>query len=97
MHSSLNPTLVVIQHMRSHHADHPRQCVVAEIPDSDSEFNRDLAAAQGVSSYPTIKFYPRDGSSPIPYSGARNEEGFVNVSPEEVACHNFLTTHNISS
>jgi protein disulfide-isomerase A6 len=57
------------------------QCVVAEIPDSDSEFNRALAQAQGVSSYPTIKFYPRDGSSPIPYSGARNEEGFVNVSP----------------
>ncbi|GHJ89087.1 hypothetical protein NliqN6_5489 [Naganishia liquefaciens] len=62
-------------------------CVVAEIPDSDSEFNRDLAAAQGVSSYPTIKFYPRDGSSPIPYSGARTEEAFVNFLNEHCGTH----------
>ncbi|KAJ9102043.1 hypothetical protein QFC19_004971 [Naganishia cerealis] len=62
-------------------------CVVAEVPDSDSEINRGLAAENGVNSYPTIKFFPKDGSDPIPYSGARTEEGFVKFLNEHCGTH----------
>ncbi|KAJ9092111.1 hypothetical protein QFC21_006977 [Naganishia friedmannii] len=62
-------------------------CVVAEVPDADSEVNRALAQKNGVNSYPTIKFFPKDGSEPIPYAGARNEEGFVTFLNEHCGTH----------
>ncbi|KAJ9111792.1 hypothetical protein QFC22_006451 [Naganishia vaughanmartiniae] len=62
-------------------------CVVAEVPDADSDINRALAQENGVNSYPTIKFFPKDGSEPIPYSGARNEEGFVTFLNEHCGTH----------
>ncbi|KAJ9099698.1 hypothetical protein QFC20_005631 [Naganishia adeliensis] len=62
-------------------------CIVAEVPDSDSEINRALAAENGVNSYPTIKFFPKDGSDAIPYTGARNEEGFVQFLNEHCGTH----------
>ncbi|KAL4062929.1 thioredoxin-like protein [Scleroderma yunnanense] len=51
-------------------------CVVANI-DADAALNKDLAREYGVASYPTIKFFPRDGKEVETYDGARTEEGFV--------------------
>ncbi len=47
---------------------------------ADEAVNKPLASEFGVSSFPTIKFFPADGSEPIAYNGARTEEAFIEVS-----------------
>ena len=45
--------------------------------DADAENARALAKEQGVTGYPTIKFFPKGSTEPETYSGARSEEAFV--------------------
>lgn len=52
------------------------QCVVANI-DADAQPNKEIAALYGVTSYPTIKFFPRGGKEVEAYEGPRSEEAFV--------------------
>lgn len=45
--------------------------------DAEAENSRALAKEQGVTGYPTIKFFPKGSTEPVPYAGARSEEAFV--------------------
>jgi len=45
--------------------------------DAEAENAKALATEQGVSSYPTIKYFPKGSSEPLPYEGARDEKAFV--------------------
>lgn len=53
-------------------------CVVAGM-NADDEQNRPVASKYGVSSYPTIQFFPKGSNEPIPYTQPRTEEGFAEV------------------
>jgi len=55
------------------------QCVVAQM-NADADENKAIASEVGISGFPTIKFFPKDGSDPVTYSKARSEEAFVEVS-----------------
>ncbi|KAF1846942.1 disulfide isomerase [Cucurbitaria berberidis CBS 394.84] len=45
--------------------------------DAEAENSKALAQEQGVSSYPTIKYFKKGSSEPLPYKGARDEKDFV--------------------
>ncbi|KAJ7475860.1 thioredoxin-like protein [Mycena latifolia] len=51
-------------------------CIVANI-DADDKKNKDLAQKYGVSSFPTIKFFPKGTTEPEAYEGGRSEADFV--------------------
>lgn len=50
--------------------------VIAKV-DAEAENARTLAQEQGVTGYPTIKFFPKGSTEAEAYSGARSEEAFV--------------------
>ncbi|KAH1283660.1 hypothetical protein KXW98_006359 [Aspergillus fumigatus] len=50
--------------------------VIAKV-DAEAENSKALAKEQGVTGYPTIKFFPKGSTEPITYSGARSEEAFI--------------------
>ncbi len=54
-------------------------CVVAQM-DADDAQNKPIAQEYGVTSFPTIKFFPKGGESPIAYNLGRSEAQFVEVS-----------------
>ena len=45
--------------------------------DAEAENSKALAKEQGVSSYPTIKYFKKGTTEPLPYEGARAEGDFV--------------------
>ncbi|KAF9736920.1 hypothetical protein PMIN06_010674 [Paraphaeosphaeria minitans] len=45
--------------------------------DAEAENSKALAKEQGVSSYPTIKYFKKGTTEPLPYEGARAEADFV--------------------
>ncbi|KAG0706801.1 protein disulfide isomerase [Suillus ampliporus] len=51
-------------------------CVVANI-DADAQPNKEIAGRYEVSSFPTIKFFPRGGKEVEAYEGPRTEQAFV--------------------
>jgi len=50
--------------------------LIAKI-DAEAENSKATAQEQGVTGYPTIKFFPKGQTEPEPYSGARSEEALV--------------------
>lgn len=56
------------------------QCIVGQM-NADEDQNKDIASEVGVSGFPTIKFFPKDGSEAVTYSSARSEQAFIDVSP----------------
>ena len=54
-------------------------CVVAHM-DADEADNKPIASKYDVRSFPTIKFFPRGSSQPIPYETGRSEGQFIEVS-----------------
>lgn len=50
--------------------------VIAKV-DAEAENARALAKEQGITGYPTIKFFPKGSTEPVPYAGARSEEAFI--------------------
>ncbi|KAJ5587376.1 Protein disulfide-isomerase tigA [Penicillium hispanicum] len=50
--------------------------VIAKV-DAEAENARAVAKEQGVTGYPTIKFFPKGSTEPVAYAGARSEEAFV--------------------
>ncbi|EPQ54104.1 protein disulfide isomerase [Gloeophyllum trabeum ATCC 11539] len=62
-------------------------CIIANV-DADAQPNRPLAEKYGVSSYPTIKFFPKGHKEdPEPYEGPRTEEGFVEYLNQKCGTH----------
>jgi protein disulfide-isomerase A6 len=61
-------------------------CIVANV-DADSPPNKPLAEKYGVSSYPTIKFFPKGSSEPVPYTGGRDEQAFTTFLNEQCGTH----------
>lgn len=45
--------------------------------DAEAENSKAVATEQGVSSYPTIKYFKKGSTEPLPYEGARTEKDFV--------------------
>lgn len=45
--------------------------------DAEAENAKALAKDQGVTSYPTIKFFKKGTTEPLPYEGGRSEKDFV--------------------
>ena len=55
--------------------------------DAEAENSKSTAEAQGVKSYPTIKYFPRGSTTPIPYEGARAEKDFVDFLNTNTGTH----------
>ncbi len=58
--------------------------VIAKV---DAEANKAVAQEQGVSSYPTIKFFPKGSKTPEDYSGGRDEKSFLSYINEKSGTH----------
>jgi protein disulfide-isomerase A6 len=54
---------------------------------ADAAENKEIASEVGVSGFPTIKFFPKDGSEPITYKNARSEEAFVDFLNQHCGTH----------
>ncbi|KAF2646084.1 disulfide isomerase [Massarina eburnea CBS 473.64] len=50
--------------------------IIAKV-DAEAENSKALATEQGVSSYPTIKYFKKGSTEALPYDGARTEKDFV--------------------
>lgn len=50
--------------------------LVAKV-DAESPDSKAIAQEHGVTSYPTIKYFPKGSTAPLPYEGARSEKDFV--------------------
>ena len=55
--------------------------------DAEGENSKATAQSQDVSSYPTIKFFPRGSNTPEDYSGARSEEALVSYINSKAGLH----------
>lgn len=51
--------------------------------DAEGADSKDVATEQGVTSYPTIKFFPAGSKEPIAYEGGRQEIDFINFINEK--------------
>lgn len=60
--------------------------LVAKV-DAESEDSKATASKQGVTSYPTIKFFPAGSKEAEAYSGGRSEEDFVKFLNEKAGTH----------
>lgn len=54
--------------------------VLAQVENADKAENKPLTEQYGVSSYPTLIFFPKGGAEHEKYVGGRTEEAFVEVS-----------------
>lgn len=88
---TLNPTYQQVAQDFSGDDD----CVVAQM-DADDAANKPIAAKYGVSSYPTLMFFPKgDKSNPQPYNGGRDEEAFIKFLNEK--CQTWRTKGGLLS
>ncbi|PWY84965.1 disulfide isomerase TigA [Aspergillus heteromorphus CBS 117.55] len=60
--------------------------VIAKV-DADAENGKATAREQGVSGYPTIKFFPKGSSESVPYNGARSQQAFIDFLNEQTGSH----------
>ncbi|KFY28094.1 hypothetical protein V493_03100 [Pseudogymnoascus sp. VKM F-4281 (FW-2241)] len=60
--------------------------VIAKV-DADAENSKLTASLQGVSSYPTIKFFPRGSTEGVAYSGGRSEKDILAFLNEKAGTH----------
>ena len=58
--------------------------------DAEADNSKATAQSQDVSSYPTIKFFPRGSSKPEKYEGARSEDALVAFINEKVGTHRLV-------
>jgi protein disulfide-isomerase A6 len=58
--------------------------------DAEAENSKATAQAQDVSSYPTLKFFPKGSTTPEPYSGARSEEALVDFVNSKAGTHRLV-------
>ncbi|KAF3770798.1 hypothetical protein M406DRAFT_320512 [Cryphonectria parasitica EP155] len=62
------------------------EVLIAKV-DADSDGSKATAQAQGVTSYPTIKFFPAGSKEAEPYNGGRSEKDFVAFLNEKAGTH----------
>jgi len=55
---------------------HEPSVVIAKV-DAEAADSKQTAKDQGVTGYPTIKFFPAGSTEPISYDGARSEDAFI--------------------
>ncbi|KXG47371.1 Thioredoxin [Penicillium griseofulvum] len=60
--------------------------VIAKV-DAEAENSRALSKEQGITGFPTIKFFPKGSTEAEAYSGARSEEAFVKFVNEKAGTH----------
>ena len=60
--------------------------VVAKV-DAEAENSKSTAEAQGVKSYPTIKYFPKGSTTPQAYEGGRSEADLVAFLNENTGTH----------
>jgi protein disulfide-isomerase A6 len=60
--------------------------VIAKV-DAEADNSKATAQAQGVSSYPTIKFFPKGTTEPEAYSGGRTEQDLVTFMNSKAGTH----------
>ena len=60
--------------------------LVAKV-DAEAANSKSVASAQGVTSYPTIKFFPAGSKTPEAYSGGRDEASLVEFLNEKASTH----------
>ena len=58
--------------------------------DAEAENSKATAKAQEVTSYPTLKFFPKGSKSAIPYEGARSEEALLTYLNEKANTHRLV-------
>ena len=55
--------------------------------DAEAANSKSTAEAQGVKSYPTIKYFPKGSTTPQAYEGGRSEKDFVEFLNEHAGTH----------
>ncbi|KAL3434914.1 thioredoxin-like protein [Aspergillus tetrazonus] len=60
--------------------------IIAKV-DAEAENSKATAKSQGVTGYPTIKFFPKGSTEGIVYQGARTEEAFVDFVNNNAGTH----------
>ncbi|KAJ4290325.1 hypothetical protein N0V90_010541 [Kalmusia sp. IMI 367209] len=60
--------------------------IIAKV-DAEADNSKALASEQGVSSYPTIKYFKKGSTEPLPYEGARAEGDFVTFINSNAGTH----------
>jgi protein disulfide-isomerase A6 len=60
--------------------------IIAKV-DAEADNSKATAQAQGVSSYPTIKFFPKGTTEPEAYSGGRTEQDLVTFMNGKAGTH----------
>lgn len=55
--------------------------------DAEAENSKSTAEAQGVKSYPTIKYFPRGSTTPEPYEGGRSEQAILDFMNQKAGTH----------
>lgn len=60
--------------------------IIAKV-DAEADNSKATAQSQDVSSYPTIKFFPRGSTTPENYGGARSEDALVEFMNEKAGTH----------
>ena len=58
--------------------------------DAEAEQSKATAKEQGVSSYPTIKYFPRGSKAPEAYEGGRSEKDFVDFINTKAGTHRMV-------
>ena len=60
--------------------------VIAKV-DAEAEQSKATAQAHGVSSYPTIKYFPRGSSAPEAYEGGRSQKDLIDFLNDKTGTH----------
>ena len=63
--------------------------LVAKV-DAEAENSKATAKEQGVSSYPTIKYFPKGSTTAEPYEGGRSEEALVAFLNDKAGTHRMV-------
>ncbi|PYI15587.1 putative disulfide isomerase [Aspergillus japonicus CBS 114.51] len=79
---SLAPTWETLAHDFAREAN----VVIAKV-DAEGENSKATAKANGVTGYPTIKFFPRGSTEATVYNGARSEQAFIDFLNEHAGTH----------
>lgn len=58
--------------------------------DAEAHNSKATAEAQGVTSYPTIKFFPKGSKEAVAYEGGRGEADFVSYMNEKAGTHRLV-------